>query len=136
QAAAVVGRSFPVRVLQRLHEGNVEADLAELLRAEIVRELRRYPELECTFRHGLVQEAALSTLTATNRRELYGRFGEAFEQDVYPEAVDEHLEELAFFFYRSDHQERALDYLERAAERAEGLDAPGQALELWARARK
>jgi class 3 adenylate cyclase len=136
QAAAVVGRSFPVRVLERLHDGKVEEDLAELLRAEIVRELRRYPELECTFRHGLVQEAALTTLTSTSRRELYGRVGDAFEQDVYAESVDEHLEELAFWFYRSDRPDRALAYLERAAERAESLDARPQAAELWTRARK
>ena len=41
-----------------------------LLRAEIVRELRRFPELECTFRHGLLQDAALSTLTSASLREL------------------------------------------------------------------
>ncbi|MDP9341702.1 MAG: AAA family ATPase [Actinomycetota bacterium] len=136
QAAAVVGRSFPVRVLERLHDGNVQADLAELLRAEIVRELRRYPELECTFRHGLVQDAALSTLTPTSRRELYGRVADAFENDVYAAAVEEHLEELAFYYYRSDQPAKALAYLERAAERAESLDARPQAAELWTRAGK
>jgi predicted ATPase len=136
QAAAVVGRSFPVRVLERLHDGEVQVDLAELLRAEIVRELRRYPELECTFRHGLLQDAALTTLTPARRRELYGRVAEAFEQDLYREAVEEHLEELAFYYYRSDQPAKALAYLERAAERAESLDARPQATELWTRARK
>ena len=62
--------------------------------------------------------------------------GDAFEQDVYAGAVDEHLEELAFYFYRSDRPDRALSYLERAAEHAESLDARPQASELWARARK
>jgi class 3 adenylate cyclase len=136
QAAAVVGRSFPVRVLERLHEGKVQEDLAELLRAEIVRELGRYPELECTFRHGLLQDAALTTLTTTRRRELYGRVAEAFEEEVYAWAVEEHLEELAFYYYRSDQPAKALAYLERAAERAESLDARPRAVELWTRARK
>ena len=31
----------------------------------------RYPELECTFTHGLLREAALSTLTSTRKRVLY-----------------------------------------------------------------
>jgi class 3 adenylate cyclase len=136
QVAAVVGRSFPVRVLEQVHDGMVQEDLAELLRAEIVRELRRYPELECTFRHGLVQEAALSTLTPTSRRQLYGRVAGAFEHHVYRDSVEEHLEELAFYYYRSDDTGKALDYLERAAERAESLDARHQATELWVRARK
>ncbi len=136
QAAAVVGRSFPVRVLERVHDGDTTKDLAELLRAEIVRELRRYPELECTFRHVLVQEAALSTLIATRRRELYTRVAAAFEEEVFRESIEEHLEELAFYYYRSDEPAKALAYLERAAERAESLDARQQASELWTRARK
>ena len=47
--------------------------LTALFRAEIVREVRRYPELECTFTHGLLREAALSTLTSTRKRALYAR---------------------------------------------------------------
>ena len=69
QVAAVVGREFPVSVAAAV-AGSVDGDIAELLRAEIVREVRRFPELECTFRHGLLQEAALSTLTPSSQREL------------------------------------------------------------------
>ncbi len=88
-----------------------------LLRAEIVREVRRFPELECTFRHGLLQEAALSTLTPTSQRELYGRVGHAMEAYL-GDQVDERLEQLAFYFYRSDDTDKGLAYLERAAEHA------------------
>jgi class 3 adenylate cyclase len=120
QVAAVVGRTFPVRVLDRLAEPEgveVEKDLAILLRAGIVREVRRYPDFECTFQHVLLQEAALSTLTPTRRRELYGRVGSALEE-LHAGSIQEHLDTLAFLFYRSDDQRKALEYLQRAAERA------------------
>jgi predicted ATPase len=136
QTAAVVGRSFPVRILERLHPAeDVRSDLEVLLRAEIVRELRRYPELECTFRHGLLQDAALSTLPPGRRREMYGAVAGAFEE-MARDSLEDHLERLALYYYRSGDQAKALAYLERSAEKAAGLDARPQALELWGKGLK
>ncbi len=136
QAAAVAGRVFPVRVVARvLGEEDVSADLAVLLRAEIVREVRRYPELECSFQHGLLQEAALSTLTPARRRALYGRAAHAYEE-TFENSLEDRLEVLALYYYRSDEPGMALGYLERAAERALLLDARVQAAQLWRRALK
>ncbi len=73
QIAAAIGRTFPVPVLERVAGESVREPLTSLLRAEIVREVGRYPELECTFTHGLLREAALSTLTSTRKRALYAR---------------------------------------------------------------
>jgi predicted ATPase len=98
-----------------------------------VREVRRFPELECTFRHGLLQEAALSTLTPTALRELYGQVGHAME-DRFAGQLGDRLEELAFYFYRSNERAKALAYLERAADRATELEANERAAELWSRA--
>jgi predicted ATPase len=136
QVAAVVGREFPVSVATvEAESADPDGDIAALLRAEIVRELRRFPELECTFRHGLLQEAALSTLTPTAMRELYGRVGHAMEER-YADQLEESLDQLAFYFYRSAEPATALGYLERAAERAEGLEAFERAQSLWTRARR
>jgi predicted ATPase len=134
QVAAVVGREFPVSVAASV-AGSAEADIASLLRAEIVREIRRFPELECSFRHGLLQEAALATLTPTSQRELYGRVGHAMEAQL-GDQVDERLDQLAFYFYRSDETEKALGYLERAAEHAVTVEALERADQLWERARR
>jgi class 3 adenylate cyclase len=134
QVASVVGREFPVSVAAAV-AGSSEGDIAALLRAEIVREVRRFPELECAFRHGLLQEAALSTLTPTSQRELYGRVGDAMEAHL-GDQVDERLEQLAFYFYRSDETEKGLAYLERAADHAVSVEALGRAEELWGRARR
>jgi class 3 adenylate cyclase len=136
QVASVVGREFPVSVVAAVAgSADPDGDIASLLRAEIVREVRRFPELECTFRHGLLQEAALSTLTPTSQRELYGRVGRAMEAH-FGDHVDEQLEQLAFYFYRSDDTGKGFDYLDRAAEHAVGVEALARAEELWRRARR
>jgi predicted ATPase len=136
QVAAIIGRTFPVRILEMVAETpDARADLSTLLKAEIVRETRRFPELECTFKHGLLQEAALATLPVSRQRELYGRVGAAFEQ-AFADTIDERLDVLAYYYYRSDDQRKALEYLERAAERARSLDETAQAEQLAARAAK
>jgi len=133
QVAAVVGREFPVSVATAVAESaHPDVDIAALLRAEIVREISRFPELVCTFRHGLLQEAALSTLTSRTLRELYARVGNLMEERV-ADQIDEAAEQLAFYFYRSDLQAKALSYLERAAKRAPD---PAHAHELLRRAEK
>ena len=81
QVAAVIGRTFEVPLLERVADADDVADeLLALVRAEIVRELRRYPDLVCEFRHGLLHEAALSTLTPGRHRELAGQVGAALEE--------------------------------------------------------
>jgi class 3 adenylate cyclase len=133
QVAAVLGREFPVSILERVAGHDISDDLAVLLRAEIVRELRRYPELVCAFRHGLLQEAVLSSLTPGRRRELYGAVASAVEE-LFGAALDDHLERLAHYHAQSGDVARARDYLERAAARAEELGAGSRADDLRERA--
>jgi class 3 adenylate cyclase len=135
QIAAVVGRSFPARVLERAaRSDDFDRDLAVLVRTQFIRELRRYPELEYTFKHGLLQEAALSTLTPSRRQELYGRVAAVFEE-LYAGSRDDYLEILAYYYARSQNLSKALEYLEKAGERVAALSGNLQAIELWTRAR-
>ena len=113
QAAAAVGRTFRVGVLAHIVGEDATHDLSALFRTQIVRELRRYPDFECEFTHGLLQEAALSTLTATGRRDLYARVARAFE-DVYAESLDDHVEQLAHYHAQAGDLPKALEYAERA----------------------
>jgi hypothetical protein len=108
-----VGRTFRVGVLAHIVDGDVTQDLSALFRTQIVRELRRYPDFECEFTHGLLQEAALSTLTATGRRDLYARVAKAFE-DVYAESLGDHVEQLAHYHAQAGNLPKALEYAERA----------------------
>jgi predicted ATPase len=136
QVAAVVGRTFPVRVVAHVAQTeDWQQDLAALLRSEIVREVRRYPEFESAFKHGLMQEAALSTLPPARRTELYARVASTFEE-FYASALDGHLERLAHYHAQADNRRKALEYLEQAAESAADLDARARASDLFRRARK
>jgi class 3 adenylate cyclase len=134
QTAALVGRIFRLRVLEHVSESlDVERDLSVLLRADIIRELRRYPDPEYTFKHGLLRRACLATLPPGRRRELYATVGTAFET-LFPDTLDDHLEVLAHYFSRSHDLPKALEYLERAGAKASELDAVAQAGELLGRA--
>ena len=113
QTAAAIGRTFPVGVLTHVIGADVAEELASLFRTEIVRELRRYPDFECEFTHGLLQEVALATLAATARRELYDRIAAAYEE-LYQGSLDEHLERLAHYHAQAGTLPTALAYAERA----------------------
>jgi len=113
QIAAAIGRTFPVSALERVSGEHTGEALKALLRAEIVRESSRYPELECTFTHGLLREAALSTLTSTRKRALYVEIAAAFES-IYAESLDEHIERLAHYHAQAGNLPKALEYAERA----------------------
>jgi len=120
QVAAVIGRSFEVTLLERVAEtGDVAGELLELVRSGVVQELRRYPELVCGFAHGLLHEAALSTLTTARHRELATRVGEVLEE-LLGERAPQEAERLARYYIRSDRLDRAVAYLERAAAAAQG----------------
>ena len=132
QTAAVIGREFPLRALERLHDSeSLETDLTALLRLRHVLELRRYPEREYIFKHGLLQEAVLSTLPTSRRATLYMRVGEVFEE-LYPDQ----LERLAHYYAQAGAGAKALEFLEAAGARAAALGAPLDALEHLGRARR
>ena len=74
-------------------------------------------------------------IAPTSQRELYGRVGHAMEAHL-GDQVDERLEQLAFYFYRSDETDKGLAYLEQAAEHAATVEALGRAEQLWERERR
>ena len=134
QVAAVFGRTFSPAVLALVSElEDVERNLARLLRADIIRETRPIPDREYAFTHGLLQEAALSTLTRARRRELYRTVAAASEQ-AFADSLDDQLERLAFYHGRGGDLPLALEYLERAANRATSLRAHTQSVDLLKRA--
>jgi len=135
QVAAVIGRAFEVTLLERVADTNdVSGELLELVRAGIVSELRRYPDLVCGFAHGLLHEAALSTLTIARRRELTTRVADVLEE-LLGERAPHEAERLARYYVRSNRLDRAVAYLEQAAAACQGdtahavelLEAAGRA---------
>ena len=66
---------------------------------------------------------------------MNGRIGAAYEE-LFAGSLDEQTERLAYHYYRSDDQAKAITYLEAAAERATAKAARAEAAELLRRAIK
>lgn len=88
------------------------------------------PEVEYSFRHALVQDAAYSSLLKTDRRALHRSAGEALER-LYPDRLEELAVALAHHFGLADAHEKALDYYAQAAERARRAYANDEALAFY-----
>jgi predicted ATPase len=136
QAAATLGKSFPVSVLKEVAGDDAfDEHMQLLLRADLIRETHRYPTFECAFTHGLLQEAVLATLPSSRRHTLYRAAARAIEQQPGEDTI-ERLDLLAECYARSDDLERALEHLTRAETRAREQDATSQAAEYRRRAAK
>ncbi len=133
QIAAVVGRRFPVQLLPAVvGTDDLGEELGELIRSDILRrDDGAEPSYE--FTHGLLREAALSTLPRPQRRELYRTVATAIER-TFGDSLDVHFEQLAFYNARAGDLQRALWYLVQAAERATAAHAYTQAEDVWTRA--
>jgi tetratricopeptide (TPR) repeat protein len=135
QAAAVLGRRFPEWVLQAIcGPSGVSQYLEQLVRSGVIHEDGLTPSPYYAFRHGLYQEAVLTTLTKRRTGELHEAVAEALESGPSSEQV---LEKIASHYLASGNKKRALEYLERAGRRAaslsslpEAVDLIGQAIDL------
>jgi serine phosphatase RsbU (regulator of sigma subunit) len=95
----------------------VISQLSRLESAGLIRLVQYEPELEYLFRHVLVQDAAYSTLLATDRKRLHQAVGEAVET-LYADRLDELAAMLARHFQRAGDEQHALDYYTRAGDSA------------------
>jgi tetratricopeptide (TPR) repeat protein len=91
------------------------------------------PELEYLFRHGLIQDAAYSSLLKQERRELHGRVGAALEA-LYPERAGELALVLAMHFEQAGDSGRAIEYYVAGAKHALGQYAIQEAYGAFDRA--
>lgn len=135
QIASVVGRSFLYRLLAAIAEanGDLDAHLARLQSADLVREQARRPELEYRFKHALTQEAAYNSLLFERRREFHRRVGLALEE-LFDVRREEYLGLLARHFDLAGEREKAVAYLSKAGDKARLSDAHVEAIKYYQRA--
>ena len=129
QIAAVLGREFPVVLLNAVWKGpgSVEDQLRELSRLEFVYERVETQGSVYVFRHALTQETAYGSLLERNRRVYHGAVGHALEQ-LYSGRADEVAELLALHFGRSNEAEKSIDYAILAGEKSQRRWANSEAL--------
>jgi predicted ATPase len=130
QIAAVIGREFTEPVLRRvveLSEADLAAALHTLTSAEFVYEEALFPETHYAFKHALTQEVAYNSLLNERRLMLHEHVAEAIAA-IFEGRVEEHLSQLAHHYTHSRNSQKAIDYSQRAGERAVQLSANAEAI--------
>jgi class 3 adenylate cyclase/tetratricopeptide (TPR) repeat protein len=119
QLASVIGRQFLVRLLERIADlaGPLEGLLTELQTLELIYRQGLLPEPAYVFKHAMIQDVAYNSLLLRQRRELHRAVGAAIEE-LYPERLAEHYEELAHHFTQGEVWEKAMEYSVLAGDRA------------------
>lgn len=137
QVAAVFGKSFWDGGLRAL---GFSSDLATLLEAlqekELVHAVSRSQfsgEREYVFKHDLIRDVAYEMLPRAERKVLHGHTAGWIEQAAGGQ-IEIYLDQLAHHALKANQEERALDYLVRAAERARRMAAHRQEAALLAQA--
>jgi class 3 adenylate cyclase/tetratricopeptide (TPR) repeat protein len=135
QLASVVGREFTARVLDRISdlEAQLSDVLGELTALELIFEKERFPELAYMFKHALVHDVAYATLLGERRRALHRLVGTAIEE-LYGDRLAEQYETLAHHYSEGHEWAKALDYVEKAGDKAAAAFANRDALGFYARA--
>jgi class 3 adenylate cyclase/tetratricopeptide (TPR) repeat protein len=119
QLAAVIGREFTLRILERISgAGHRLSETLEVLNAqELIQQVRLLPEAEYMFMHVLTQVAVYESLLLKKRKAVHAFVGLAMEQ-VYADRLEEQCENLAHHYANSTNAEKALFYLKMAGSKA------------------
>lgn len=128
--AAVAGRHFDFALLQQLtqyDEHQLLLIMKELVSAQLVVEESAD---QFAFRHALTRQAIYSQLLTRERRMLHRTIAETVEQQP-PVTPDLHLEDLAYHFYQARDWQKAVDYAQRAGEKALRLYAHRTAIDYF-----
>jgi ABC-type oligopeptide transport system substrate-binding subunit/class 3 adenylate cyclase/tetratricopeptide (TPR) repeat protein len=135
QLASVIGKSFLFSLLAAIAEAEVqlEGQLSQLQRADLVREKTRLPELEYMFKHSLTQEAAYASLLLEERREFHRKVGLALE-GLFAGREEDFAGLLVYHFDAAGEIEPTLHYLEQAGDRARVSDEHMEAVGYYRRA--
>ncbi len=136
QKAAVLGRSFPVRLVQALSSeapSAVSVHLEELTTRQFLVEEPFGDEQGYSFRHALIQEAVYSTLLKKDRRFLHEQVAKVIRDGSFL-PPDEKAEALAYHFGRSADPSQAIPYLLETAENATRRSAYETAIQHYRRA--
>jgi predicted ATPase len=130
QLAAVLGREFTYDMVQRIapqDEDTLQAGLAQLVAAELLYQRGRPPQARYVFKHALIQDAAYASLLKSTRQRVHERTAQVLEAE-FPEMVATQPELLAHHLTEAGHGARAIEYWQRAGEKAVARSAHLEAI--------
>ena len=117
--ASVIGREFALPLLEELHPAprHIPAALEVLAQQDLIHPLRVVPEPAYLFKHALVQDVVYDTLLLSQGKQLHAQTGASIEA-LYAHRIEEHYEALADHYSKSDNTSKAIEYLEKAGNKA------------------
>ena len=140
--ASVIGDEFSVKLLNTMFElgKRLKDDLFMLTQKGIVQPQQTVKgapmsEEKYTFGHSLMKEAVYQSLLMKTRKEYHRQIGFAVEQ-VYAHDLSEYFDVLANHFLIAGENVKAVQYLEKAADRKKELYVNEEAIDLYHKAIK
>ena len=122
KVASVIGRIFGVPILdgvypieQERHE--LPDNLQTLDQHDIANLIEQHPELTYEFNHAITQDVIYNLLTFGYRRQLHAAIAQWYEGE-YAADIELYYPLLAYHWSHTDDHEKAVEYLEKAAEQA------------------
>jgi class 3 adenylate cyclase/tetratricopeptide (TPR) repeat protein len=133
QTLAVIGREFPLSLVRAVVEKPWD-DLAQALRnlqlAEFIYEHPAAGDVGYFFKHALTQQVAHESLLLERRKDLHEHVGAAIEK-LYGDSIEQHAARLANHYRQSRNVDKAVEFLQRAAEQAAAQSAVVEAESLY-----
>ena len=121
--AAVIGRSFPFRLLEAATKADPDGlvdSVEEAEKAGLISSKLEYPEARFKFAHELIRRAVLDGVSIARRQRLHVNIADAIEL-LYPNSSDEHVEDLAHHYWSAGAASdpiKPIRYLQMAGEKA------------------
>jgi class 3 adenylate cyclase/predicted ATPase len=131
QTAAAIGREFSHELLAAVttmagHQ--LDHALNRLISSELIVRRGATPNARYSFKHVLVQDVAYESLLKSKRQHLHARIAKALEER-FPEMAATEPELLAQHYAGAGLTEQAIDYYQKAGERAGQRSANAEAIE-------
>jgi TOMM system kinase/cyclase fusion protein len=130
QLGATLGREFSYELLRSVSpwdDATLQRGLQQLVAAELLYQRGVPPQSRYIFKHALIQEAAYQSLLRSTRQQYHQRIARALEAQ-FPETVETQPELLAYHYTEAGLSEQAVDYWQRAGQRANEFSANAEAI--------
>jgi predicted ATPase len=130
QLGATIGRQFAYDLLQAispLDEGTLQQGLRQLVEAELLYQRGMPPQATYIFKHALIQDTAHQSLLRSTRQQYHQRIAQVLVEQ-FPDTTETQPEVLAHHYTEADHKVQAVQYWQRASERAVARSAHQEAI--------
>ncbi|HYU19382.1 MAG TPA: adenylate/guanylate cyclase domain-containing protein [Chloroflexota bacterium] len=120
QWGATLGREFSYELLQvvsALDEETLQRQLARLVEAELLYQRGVPPHATYLFKHALVQETGYESLLKSKRQQYHQLIAQALAEQ-FPQVAETEPELLAHHYTEAGLKAQAIDYWQRAGQRA------------------